>query len=123
MLLDDLRDILKQNITREDKAARIAEATRECGNYSWVGIYEVDIERGMVLNIACIFPMTKGLTSRAIASDSDYLTAPGNTRSEIIVPVLHETSGDVVGTIDVESERMCAFDSAAQVQLEDFWKR
>jgi putative methionine-R-sulfoxide reductase with GAF domain len=61
-----------------------------------------------------VFPITKGLTSRAIAdrktvnvgdvaNDPDYLTALATTRSEIIIPVLEDAGERVVGTIDVES--------------------
>jgi len=66
------------------------------------------------------FPLTKGLTSTAVAqrrivnvgdvsADPRYLTAFGSTRSEIIVPVLDRTLTRVVGTIDVESEESNAF--------------
>jgi L-methionine (R)-S-oxide reductase len=68
----------------------------------------VDIQGGLISNIAWsgpsapaypVFPVTKGLTARAIAgrktinvgdvaNDSGYLTAFDNTRAEIIVPVL-----------------------------------
>lgn len=137
-LLKKLSDILRQDLTREVKAARIAEAIRDAGGYRWVGIYEVDLERGIVTNIAWSgpsapghpsFPTTKGLTSRAIAgkrtinvgdvaNDPDYLTALGSTRSEIIIPVLNNTGDRVLGTIDVESECLHAFDSAMEVLLE-----
>jgi putative methionine-R-sulfoxide reductase with GAF domain len=63
-----------------------------------------------------------------VASDPRYLTALHSTRSEMIVPVL-DTSGAVVGTIDVESERLNAFDAAAETMLEacsralaEFWR-
>jgi GAF domain-containing protein len=67
------------------------------------------------------FPIGKGLTSAAIqerklinvgdvVSDPRYLTAFGSTRSEIIVPILDEGRGRAVGTIDVESEQVNAFD-------------
>jgi L-methionine (R)-S-oxide reductase len=75
------------------------------------------------------FPVTQGLTSRAIsnkatvnvgdvAEDPDYLTALPTTRSEIIVPV---TGADrrVIGTLDVESEIPNAFDSETQIKLEN----
>jgi GAF domain-containing protein len=146
-LSDRLRSILAQNLNRTAKAASIAEAIRVEGPYRWVGIYDVEIRRGMVSNIAWsgpsvpthpAFPITKGLTSRAIAdrktinvgdvaSDSGYLTALDSTRAEIIVPVL-DNAGTVIGTIDVESEHLNAFDAATQVLLEecahllvDFW--
>jgi len=142
-----LRHILEQSVDRATKATRITEAIRVDGAYRWVGIYDVDIQRGLVSNIAWsgpgppaypVFPVTKGLTSRAIrekktinvgdvTADPSYLTALDSTRAEMIVPVL-DNAGNVIGTIDVESERLSAFDSAAQAILEecacllaDFW--
>ncbi|HEX7158177.1 MAG TPA: GAF domain-containing protein [Edaphobacter sp.] len=147
-LLGAIRPILTQNITRRAKAAAIAEAIRVEGGYRWVGLYDVDVQKGLVSNIAWsgpsapaypTFPITKGLTSRAIAtkatvnagdvaSDLSYLTALESTRSEIIVPVLDKAGDYVVGTIDVESAHLNAFDSSSQALLEecarvfaDFW--
>jgi GAF domain-containing protein len=132
-----LSDILTLNLDRAAKAKLIAEAIRLGGAYRWVGLYDVDHARALVSNIAwsgpsapaySTFPITKGLTSRAIAgnktinigevaSDPDYLAALGSTRSEIIIPVF-DSSGVVIGTIDVESERPDAFGPLAQAWLE-----
>ena len=147
-LLNKLKDILGQNVTRPVKAAQIAKAIRNERAYRWVGIYDVDTQRGLISNIAWsgpsapahpTFPMTKGLSSRAIsgkktinvgnvANDPGYLTALESTRAEIIVPVLDNAADCVIGTIDVESEHLNAFDSRAQALLEecarllaDFW--
>jgi GAF domain-containing protein len=65
------------------------------------------------------FPLSKGLNGAAVeskkrvivqdvAADSRYLTTIGGTRAEMIEPVLNE-AGRVVGTIDVESDRVNAF--------------
>lgn len=70
-----------------------------------------------------VFPISKGLTSRVIAEgrmvnignvadEPDYLKALGDTRSEVIVPVVDKKRHRVIGTIDVESERLDAFDVA-----------
>jgi L-methionine (R)-S-oxide reductase len=138
-LPDELQTILALNEDRIIKAKRIAEAIREAGTYRWVGIYDVNVRPGTVSNIAWsgpnapaypVFPITKGLTSRAIAarktvnvgdvaSDSSYLTALDSTRAEIIVPILDDTGDHVIGTIDVESEHRNAFDSKAQALLEE----
>jgi putative methionine-R-sulfoxide reductase with GAF domain len=138
-LLNNLKAILAQNADRRVKAAMITEAIRDSGSYRWVGIYDVDSQRGVVSNVAwCgpaapaypIFPVTKGLTSRAIsrkrtinvgdvASDPNYLTALDTTRSEIIVPVLDAGGDRVIGTLDVESEHPNAFDSKGQALLEE----
>jgi L-methionine (R)-S-oxide reductase len=146
-LLNELRNIVAQNLGREAKAKRIADAIRADGAYRWVGLYDVDYQRGMVMNIAWSgysppanpgFPITMGITSRAIAegrtinvgdvaSDAGYLTVFDSTKAEIIVPVLDRTDR-AIGTLDVESEHMNAFDAEAQTLLEecshlleDFW--
>lgn len=135
--VENLKRILAEKQSRKVRAGRIAETIRAAGSYRWVGVY--DVRPDFVSNIAWSgsgapahprFPVTQGLTSRAIAGkrtinvgdvakDPDYLTALGDTRSEIIVPVLDESGERVVGTIDVESERREAFDAAAQAFLED----
>jgi L-methionine (R)-S-oxide reductase len=139
-LPDHIRNVLAQDLDRASKAKFIAEAIRKEGCYRWTSLYDVDIRQGIVSNIAWsgpgapeypAFPVTKGLTSRAItgkttvnvgdvANDSDYLTALATTRSEIIVPVLDIQRDRVIGTLDVESERLNAFDPAAQSLLEEF---
>ena len=137
-LVDRLKRVLSLNVDRGAKAALMAEEIRKEGAYRWVGIYDVDAERGVVTNLAWsgpsapafpVFPTTKGITSRAIAEkkiinvgdvakDPNYLTALDSTQAEIIVPVLSKT-GVVVGTIDVESERRNRFDTDAQRMLEE----
>ena len=101
-LAEELTSILAQDIDRAAKATRVVQAIREAGPYRWVGIYDVDLQRGTVSNIAWngptapaypTFRVSEGLTSRAIAQkktvnvgdvagDSNYLTALDNTRSE-----------------------------------------
>ena len=45
-LLEELRSILHQHEDRLTKAARIAQAIRAAGLFRWVGIYDVDLQRG-----------------------------------------------------------------------------
>jgi glutamate/tyrosine decarboxylase-like PLP-dependent enzyme/putative methionine-R-sulfoxide reductase with GAF domain len=137
-VLRELRTVIDQPLDRLPKARRLAETIRGFGNYRWVGIYDVDAIAGVVRNVAWdgpgepaypVFPMTEGLTSRAIAGGrtvnigdvaqaADYLTAFGSTRSEIIVPLVDPDTGAVVGTLDVKSERENAFDPETQAFLE-----
>jgi len=139
MLPSEMISLLARDLPRVEKAKAIAEAIRAFGNYRWAGLYDVDYERCLVSNVAWsgsgapehpVFPITKGLTSRAIASkttvnvgdvahDADYLTALATTRSEIIVPVVAASGAKVLGTIDVESERPDAFDAHTQTSLEE----
>jgi putative methionine-R-sulfoxide reductase with GAF domain len=131
--------LLDQKAERAAIARSVAEEIRNHGPYRWTGIYDVDMERGLVCNVAwsgpsapqyLTFPATKGLTSRAIAekrtvnvgdvsSDRDYLTALPTTKSEIIIPVLDEVKSRVFGTIDIESELPNAFDASTQSLLEE----
>jgi putative methionine-R-sulfoxide reductase with GAF domain len=137
-LLTELSLLVAQEGDRHSRANAIAEAIRAAGAYRWTGIYDVDVRKGLVSNVAWsgsgapqypTFPVTQGLTSRVIASrktvnvgdvasDPDYLTALATTRSEIIIPVLDAAGDCVLGTIDVESEQAHAFDLASQEHLE-----
>jgi uncharacterized protein (TIGR00290 family) len=138
-VMGTLKTILASDEPRQVKAGRVADAIRVSGPYRWVGLYDVDHISGVVSNIAWsgpgapaypTFPVTQGLTSRVIAgrqtvnvsnvaSDPDYLTALGTTQSEIIVPAIG-SSGHVVGTIDVESEKRDAFDRDTWRLLEEY---
>ncbi len=138
-LVGELQNIVAGDADRAIKATRITRALRAIGPYRWVGIYDVDLQSGMVSNIAWdgpnapaypTFKISEGSTSRAmsqkktvnvgdVAGDAQYLTALESTRSEIIVPVVDDLSDSVVGTIDVESQRSNAFDSDAETLLEE----
>ena len=133
---DKIRSLAAGAGNRCDSAAQIAEIIRSIGPYRWAGLYDVTDE--MVSNIAWSgpgapafpdFPATKGLTGSAIRdkkaivvgdvrNDPRYLTNLGNTLSEIIIPVIHPASGSVVGTVDVESEKINAFSGDDLKKLE-----
>ena len=136
-LLQELGNTVSDAAPRVKKLPVIAALIRNSGGYRWVGLYEVDGQAGEVFNLVWDgpgepeyprFPIEKGLTGRAIqgrqvvnvgdvASDPHYLTAFGSTRSEIIVPIFDAGQGNVVGTIDVESERLHAFDQETEKVL------
>jgi putative methionine-R-sulfoxide reductase with GAF domain len=128
-----LRDLASAPGTRTTKAREAARAIRLLGPYRWTGLYDVSSTE-----IAVIawdgpeaptfprFPVTKGLNGAAVAEkkvvvvqdvadDARYLTTIGGTRGEMIYPVI-ASSGQVVGTIDVESDRVHAF-SAGDEEL------
>jgi L-methionine (R)-S-oxide reductase len=106
-LLSALEEIVVTVGDRQKTLARAAALIRSAGNYRWVGLYDVDHAGGLVRNVTWsgpgapehpTFPLTKGLTSAAIAqkqivnvgevtADPRYLRTFGTTRSEIIVPV------------------------------------
>ena len=134
--LNQIRAIAAGADDRSRKAKRLAEVIQKLGDYRWVGVYDVGAE--LVSIIAWSgpgapehpsFPVIKGLTGAAIEqkktiivgdvrSDPRYLTAFGNTRSEIIVPVLGPSGERVIGTVDVESEKADAFSPGDQRMIE-----
>ena len=135
-LLAEVARALAGDAAPERKAASVAGAIRRAGGYRWVGLYRVG--GGEIALLAFDgpgppahprFPATQGLSGAAVASgrtvvvgdvrsDPRYLTAFGSTRSEIIVPVLGGAGGEVVGTIDVESEEQDAFSAGDRAALE-----
>ncbi len=136
-VVDLLRVIAAERRDRQYLATRAAEIICRIGPYRWVGIYDIGPEdahvfawSGKVGPPAFVrFPKTAGLTGQAVktnktvvvndVSKSDtYLTAFAGTHSEIIVPILDPTQSHVIGTIDVESDRLNAFRPADQKVLE-----
>lgn len=133
----EIHSVLRLEEDREAKAQQLANIFRGLGPYRWVGIYDVGPE--LVTNLAWSghgppeipdFPVKEGLTSAAIAQkktivvgdvtgDARHLAAFDSTRSEMIVPVLCPKSGNVIGTIDVECDRVNGFSEADRLALED----
>jgi len=124
--IDTLRSLGEHKGSRAARAQSAIDLIRGLGPYRWAGLYDV-----LPSEIAVIawsgpeapkhprFPIAKGLNGSCVASrkpvivqdvanDPRYLTTIGGTRGEMIQPVFDEV-GVVVGTIDVESDRIDAF--------------
>jgi L-methionine (R)-S-oxide reductase len=135
-VLGQMRSIAAGSDDRTAKAKRLAELIGKLGEYRWVGIYDVGAEHVSIIAWSGpsapaypAFPVSKGLTGAAIEqkravvvgdvrNDPRYLTAFGNTLSEIIVPVLAPGEERVIGTVDVESEHANAFSARDQQMIE-----
>jgi L-methionine (R)-S-oxide reductase len=133
--LNQIRTTAASGGDRAERAKRLAELIRKLGEYRWVGVYDVGAENVSIIAWSGpgapeypTFPVTKGLTGAAIAhkkavvvgdvrNDPRYLTAFGNTLSEIIVPVI-SPDGRVIGTVDVESEKANAFSASDQQMIQ-----
>jgi L-methionine (R)-S-oxide reductase len=103
-------------------------------DYSWVGIYLVEGEdlvlgpwKGPEATEHVRIPVGQGICGAAAASgrtevvddvdaDDRYLACFPSTRSEIVVPIVHE--GRVVGEIDIDSNRPAAFGEDDRAFLE-----
>jgi L-methionine (R)-S-oxide reductase len=132
-----LRQLRDEPGDRVDEARRIVALIRKLGPYRWAGLYDVHATEiaviawdGPAAPAYPRFPVTRGLNGACVSSgrpvivqdvahDARYLTTIGGTRGEMIQPVMSE-SGVVVGTIDVESERVNAFSSRDEVLLAAF---
>ena len=104
-----------------------AEMVRSERDYRWIGIYK--IERGDFVIAAGTgneppayprFPKTQGLCGAVaetgktlivgdVRKDPRWLPAFWTTHSEIVIPIQSEATGQVIGVIDVESEKRDAF--------------
>ena len=122
-----LRSIVATRDTRTTKARQAAQTIRDARGYHWVGLY--DVTSTEIIAIAWSgadapafprFPVAQGLNGAAVCSgqpvvvqdvraDSRYLTTFGTTRAEAIFPIKSPSTGEVLGTIDAESDRTEVF--------------
>ena len=120
-----------------DPARAMEETVRllaaEMPAYTWVGIYLLDGDE-LVLgpfvgkpSPHTRIPLGRGICGAAatekatiivddVNADPRYLACSIETRSEIVVPIL--TKGDVLGEIDIDSDRPAAFGDGDRVLLE-----
>jgi GAF domain-containing protein len=133
-VLEELRAALGQ--AREPEAAMEAAVEtleQRMPDYTWVGIYLLDGNelvlgpfRGKPSPHTRI-PLGRGICGAAAAekatiivddvnSDPRYLACSTETRSEIVVPIM--SGNDVLGEIDVDSDRAAAFGADDRALLE-----
>ena len=114
-----------------DETVRLLAA--EMPPYTWVGIYLLDGEE-LVLgpfvgkpSPHTRIPLGRGICGAAathketivvddVNADPRYLACSLETKSEIVVPIM--LHGDVLGEIDIDSDRPAAFGDADRVLLE-----
>jgi L-methionine (R)-S-oxide reductase len=109
----------------------VEKIARGLSYYNWIGFYMLNREDSSILVLGPFYgeptpheriPVTQGICGAAvrrnetiivenIASDPRYLSCSLGTKSEIVAPI--RARGCVVGEIDVDSDRLNAF------QLED----
>lgn len=132
--LETIRKSLDESLDRDARlrgVVRILSASRS--HYSWTGIYL--LEAGTLVLHNQIGPPTPheripigqgicGLAARErrsvvvpdVTRDPRYLACSLATRSEIVVPIMR--GPEVLGEIDVDSDRLDAFDDDDRVLLE-----
>ncbi|MEO8290550.1 MAG: GAF domain-containing protein [Gaiellaceae bacterium] len=126
-------------VNRETDADEVLRRTVEVlhdrfPHYSWIGIYLVEGGdlllgpwKGPQATEHVRIPIGHGICGAAAASghteivddvnaDDRYLSCFASTRSEIVVPIVYD--GQVVGEIDIDSDRPAAFGEADRALLE-----
>jgi GAF domain-containing protein len=131
-------ETIEEAIDREPDATRAMQAVvhrlkADLADYSWVGIY---LLYGNELVLGPFegkpsphthIPLGRGICGAAAAekatiivddvnADPRYLACSLDTRSEIVVPIIAD--GNVLGEIDVDSDRPAAFGDADRQLLE-----
>ncbi len=136
-LYREVRAVVEMVGSRKAKAERIAELIRSRCQYRWVGLYDVGETEISVLGwsgstapIYPSFPRDKGINGVAastgsttvvndVSTDPRYLASFVDTKAELIVPVIHPETGEVVGTIDVESVEKDVFTDSDRKCIEE----
>ena len=113
---------------------KVVKLLNSIPTYGWVGIYlaranglNLDAWSGPAATIHTVIPVGKGICGWAaktgrteivsdVSKDSRYLQCFATTRSEIVVPVIH--NGKVVGEIDIDSDELNAHSSVDREFLE-----
>jgi L-methionine (R)-S-oxide reductase len=135
---DELLESIRSALDREPDGRRAMDAAvrlleQGIAHYTWVGIYVLD---GNELVLGPFvgrpsphtrIPLGRGICGAAAAekttiivddvnADPRYLACSADTRSEIVVPIMD--GPEVLGEIDVDSDRRAAFTAADRQLLE-----
>ena len=133
VLSDITGQIRDETDARRAMSTAVATLKRRMPDYSWVGIYLLD---GNELVLGPFegkpsphtrIPLGRGICGAAAAqkatiivpdvnADPRYLACSIETKSEIVVPIM--AGNHVLGEIDIDSDRLAAFDGADQGLLE-----
>lgn len=132
--LDAVRSAIGAAATAEAAMeATVQQLAKHLPDYTWTGIYVLDG------NELCLgpyvgkpsphtrIPLGRGICGAAatdkatiivddVNADPRYLACSIETRSEIVVPIM--SNGDVLGELDIDSDRTAAFGTADRDLLE-----
>jgi len=135
---DEVLATIREQITRERDAGRamtlaVGTLKQAMPDYSWVGIYLLDSNE-LVLgpfegkpSPHTHIPLGRGICGAAaaekatiivddVSADPRYLACSLDTKSEIVVPIMK--GAEVLGEIDIDSDRRAAFGDTDQRMLE-----
>jgi putative methionine-R-sulfoxide reductase with GAF domain/uncharacterized Fe-S cluster protein YjdI len=136
-LLNQITVVANGPGSRDEQAAAICRSIANARGYDFVALYDVLSDEIAVVGWSGSTPpmhprfsRTSGLPGAAarsgetqmaadIAQDERYIATSAATRAELVVPIIDPATREVVGTIDVASERSDAFDNEDRELIED----
>ena len=133
LLLSQIRALIEDEEDRIANMANIAAALKQAFGFFWVGFYLVKGNE-LVLGpfqgpVACTrIPFGKGVCGTALKERRTIIVPdvnqfPGHiacnseSKSEIVVPLFE--NGEIIGVLDIDSDRLNAFDETDAKYLEE----
>ena len=133
-LIPQIRNLISGEENLVANTANTAAALKQAFDFFWVGFYFDDRKGELVLGpfqgpIACTrIRYNRGVCGHAFTTGTTVLVPdveqfPGHiacssaSRSEIVLP-LKDRNGNVIGVLDIDSDRLDDFDSTDQKYLE-----
>jgi len=131
-LLPQIRELTKNERDLTANLANISAALKQAFGFFWVGFYLVK-ESELVLGpfqgpVACTrIPLGKGVCGTAwkerktiIVPDVEqfpgHIACSSESKSEIVVPLFN--NGEIIGVLDIDSDRLNTFDETDVAYLE-----
>jgi len=133
-ILSQVDDAASGQPVASEVRKKVVKILNQVPSYNWVGIYLVrqaelhlDAWSGPAATVHTSIPIGKGVCGFAaksgrteivsdVSKDPRYLECFANTKSEIVVPILHQ--GKVVGEMDIDSDELNAHTSVDREFLE-----
>ncbi len=132
LLLAQVKSMVKDESDPVANMANVAALIQEAFHFWWTGFYRV-MDNQLVLGpfqgpVACTrigfgkgvcgtsWKERKTLVVEDVEQFPGHIACSSESRSEIVVPLIK--GGDVIGVLDIDSERLATFDAVDQEWLE-----
>ena len=132
LLLAQVKAMVKDESDPVANMANVAALIQEAFRFWWTGFYRV-IDNQLVLgpfqgSVACTrigfgkgvcgtsWKERKTLVVEDVEQFPGHIACSSESRSEIVVPLIKQ--GEVIGVLDIDTERLATFDATAQHWLE-----